>query len=67
MEKKEHLGDKMEQKRLEQEIAGISQLHQAVNAKLEEYIVGNRQLITFILAAMLSEGHIDCTCHRVRL
>jgi MoxR-like ATPase len=58
MEKKEHLGDKMEQKRLEQEIAGISQLHQAVNAKLEEYIVGNRQLITFILAAMLSEGHI---------
>lgn len=48
----------MDENRLKEEIAGISRLHEAVSAKLEEYVVGNQQLITFILAAMLSEGHI---------
>ena len=48
----------MDQNGLEEEVAGISRLHAAIEAKLEEYVVGNRQLITFILAAMLSEGHI---------
>jgi len=48
----------MDQDTLEEEIAGISRLHAAVGEKLGEYIVGKRQLITFLLAAMLSEGHI---------
>jgi MoxR-like ATPase len=48
----------MDQNTLEEEIAGISRLHAAVDAKLGEYVVGNRQLITVILAAMLSGGHI---------
>jgi MoxR-like ATPase len=48
----------MDQDRLREEIAGINQLNTAVYAKLQEYIVGNRQLITFITAALLSEGHI---------
>jgi MoxR-like ATPase len=48
----------MDKGKREEEIAGISQLHQAIHKKLEEYVVGNRQLITFILSAMLSEGHI---------
>ena len=48
----------MDQDTLEEEIAGISRLHAAVDAKLGEYVVGKRQLITFLLAAMLSEGHI---------
>jgi MoxR-like ATPase len=48
----------MDQDVLKEEIAGIFRFHAAVDAKLEEYIVGNRDLITFILAAMLSEGHI---------
>ena len=58
LETQNHIGDMMDQNRLEEEIAGISGLHAAVNAKLEEYVVGKRQLITFVLAAMLSEGHI---------
>jgi MoxR-like ATPase len=48
----------MDQNTLKEEIAGLSRLHEAVSTKLGEYIVGNQQLITFILAAMLSEGHI---------
>lgn len=48
----------MDQKTLEEEVAGISRLHAAVEEKLGEYVVGNRHLITAILAAMLSGGHI---------
>lgn len=42
----------------QEEIAGISRLHKEILKKLGEYVVGNRDLVTFILAAMLAEGHV---------
>jgi len=39
-------------------IAEIFALHETINQNLDEFIVGNRQLIDFMLIALLSEGHI---------
>jgi MoxR-like ATPase len=43
---------------IEKEITEISRLHQAIHTKLDNYVVGNHQLIDFILVALFSEGHI---------
>ncbi len=43
---------------IEKEIAEISQLHRAIHTKLDAYVVGNQQLIDFILVALFSEGHV---------
>ncbi|MFA4859848.1 AAA family ATPase [Methanoregula sp.] len=39
-------------------IAEIARLYSTVNEKIGTFVVGNQQLIDFILVAMLSEGHI---------
>ena len=48
----------MERNELEKEIGEISRLYTAINRKLEEFVVGNRTLIDFIMIGLLSEGHI---------
>lgn len=40
------------------ELKEIADLNVAIFAKLQEYIVGNRDLIQLILVALMSEGHI---------
>ena len=42
----------------ENKIAEIARLYSTVNEKIGTFVVGNQQLIDFILVAMLSEGHI---------
>jgi MoxR-like ATPase len=48
----------MEKSELENEIVEIAKIYAAINQKLEEFVVGNRSLIDFILIGLLSEGHI---------
>jgi MoxR-like ATPase len=48
----------MEPDAITHEIAELSQTYSAINRKLAEFIVGNRQLIDLIMVAMLAEGHI---------
>lgn len=43
---------------IKKEVADISRLSAAINEKLNEYIVGNHEIIDLILIAMLNEGHI---------
>lgn len=48
----------MDENEKKEEIAAISRLHTEIHTKLGEYVVGNRDLVTFVLAAMLAEGHV---------
>ena len=48
----------MEQDELAKEIGEISKVYSAINQKLEEFVVGNKALIDYILIGLLSEGHI---------
>ena len=49
----------MEQREvLERKIGELSKVYTAVNRKLEEFIVGNKPLVDFMLIGLLSEGHI---------
>ncbi len=48
----------MDQKIMDTEIEDISRSYGKIKQKLEEFIVGNQQLIDSVLIAMLSEGHI---------
>jgi MoxR-like ATPase len=43
---------------LKKEIAEISRISGVINEKLNEFIVGNRDIIDLILIALLNEGHI---------
>ena len=43
---------------LKKEIAGISRVSAAINEKLNEFIVGNQEVIDLILIALFNEGHI---------
>jgi MoxR-like ATPase len=43
---------------IEKDIAEIAQLHRSIHEKLDAYVVGNHQLIDFILVALFSEGHV---------
>ena len=43
---------------LKKEIADITRLSAAINEKLNEFIVGNQNIIDLILIALLNEGHI---------
>lgn len=43
---------------LKKEITEISRLSAAINNKLNEFIVGNHEIIDLILIALLNEGHI---------
>jgi MoxR-like ATPase len=43
---------------LKKEIDGISRLSVAINEKLNEFIVGNKEIIELILIALLNEEHI---------
>jgi len=58
MEKEEDIGVRMDVTAQETGIAEISRLYSTVNEKIGTFVVGNQQLIDFILVAMLSEGHI---------
>jgi MoxR-like ATPase len=42
----------------EQDFADIVALQQSITAKLNEFIVGNRELIELIIISLLTEGHI---------
>jgi len=48
----------MERVAIESEILEISRLYAAINQNVEEFVVGNRQLIDLILVALFSEGHV---------
>ena len=48
----------MERSLLERKIGEISKVYAAVNQKLEEFVVGNKPLVDFMLIGLLSEGHI---------
>ena len=49
----------MEQREvLERKIGELSKVYTAVNRKLEEFVVGNKPLVDFMLIGLLSEGHI---------
>ena len=48
----------MEDEERENGIAEVFKLHETINRKLDEFVVGNNPLIDFILIALLSEGHI---------
>ncbi len=56
--KEASLADLMVAARREQAVAEVSELHTAIDRKLDDFIVGNNELIDFILIALLSEGHI---------
>jgi len=43
---------------LKKEIGEITRLSAAINEKLNEFIVGNQEIIDLILIALLNEGHI---------
>lgn len=43
---------------LKKEIAEIARLASAINEKLNEFVVGNQDIIDLILIALLNEGHI---------
>ncbi|MGB7788740.1 AAA family ATPase [Methanoregula sp.] len=43
---------------LKKEVTEISRLSAAINNKLNEFIVGNHEIIDLILIALLNEGHI---------
>jgi len=43
---------------LKKEVAEISQLSGEIHEKLNEFVVGNREIIDLILIALLNEGHI---------
>ncbi len=58
MEEKNRIGTRMEHSLLEKEIGEISKVYVEINQKLEEFVVGNKPLIEFILIGLLSEGHI---------
>jgi MoxR-like ATPase len=58
MEKKTGVDTLMERSLLERKIGEISKVYAAVNQKLEEFVVGNKPLVDFMLIGLLSEGHI---------
>ncbi len=43
---------------LKKEIAEISRLSAVINEKLNEFVVGNQEIINLIIIALLNEGHI---------
>jgi len=43
---------------LKNEVAEITRLSAAINEKLNEFVVGNQEIIDLILIALLNEGHI---------